>query len=89
MLIPDPLRLAILGGLRMTEEKVVAKGAIGMCQPAGAGIDASGLSIGLLGHPATFFAMDEPTAMTDQQDWRLRLGVRGHIYLPSQESMLI
>ena len=42
----------------MTEEKVVAKGAIGMRQSAGDGINAGGLSIGLLGHPATFFAMD-------------------------------
>ena len=65
----------------MTEEKVVAKGAIGMRQSAGDGINAGGLSIGLLGHPATFFAMDKPTAMAHQQDRRLRLGVRGQIYL--------
>jgi hypothetical protein len=50
-----------LGYSAMTEDKVVAQGAIGMSQPAGDGVDSGGVSIGLFGHPAAFFATDEPT----------------------------
>jgi hypothetical protein len=66
VLIPDPLRLAISGGLRMTEEKVVAKRAIRVLQATRDGINAGRLSVGIFGHPAAFLAMDEPAAMTDQ-----------------------
>jgi hypothetical protein len=43
----------LLGGSTVTEEKVVAKKAIGMLEAAGSRINAGGFSIGCFGHPAT------------------------------------
>jgi hypothetical protein len=41
-----------LGGSPVTEDKVVAKEAIGMLQAAGDRINAGGFSISCFGHPA-------------------------------------
>jgi hypothetical protein len=57
--------VAHLGGLPVTEEKVVTKEAIGMRQAAGHGIDSGHVSIALFRHPAACFVVHEPTPMTD------------------------
>ena len=52
----------------MTDEKVIAPGAICVLQAAGYWINACSVTIGLFRHPAAFWAMHEPTLVTNQKD---------------------
>jgi hypothetical protein len=63
----------------VTDEEVIAPRAIGMLQAARNGIDAAGVLISLLGHPPAFFAMHQPTFVTNQQERRVRFTFLLHL----------